>query len=92
MRAAISATEHSCRDSRRSSRAFPPREKPEGAVPKDTKIVVYNGAETKMESTIAYLEDRFEVTATLADDPTIRADIVITIGKGTPDLEAPPSS
>jgi hypothetical protein len=72
--------------------ASAPREAPEGAVPKATRIVVYNGAETRIPATIAYLEERFDVTVTTADDPTIRADVVITIGTGTPKLQPPPSS
>jgi LCP family protein required for cell wall assembly len=72
--------------------ASAPRAKPEEAVPADTKIVVYNGAEAELAQTIAYLEERFEVTVELADDPAVRADVVITIGRSTPDLRPPPSS
>ena len=43
-----------------------------------------------MPETIAYLEQTFGVTVTTATDPAIRTDIVVTIGKATPDLEAPP--
>ncbi|HEX6867581.1 MAG TPA: LCP family protein, partial [Candidatus Limnocylindrales bacterium] len=70
--------------------ASAPRTKPEGKVPADTKIVVYNGAEADLTETIAYLEGRFDVKVTTATDPDMRADIVITIGRDTPDLEAPP--
>ena len=45
-----------------------------------------------MAETIAYLEKRFKTTVTTATDPTVRADIVITIGQDTPNLEPPPSS
>jgi hypothetical protein len=31
------------------------------------------------------------VTVTTAEDPNIRTDIVITVGRETPDLEAPPA-
>lgn len=72
--------------------ASAPRGKPEGPVPADTEIVVYNGAEAELAATIAYLEQRFKVTATLANDPAIRADVVITIGRDTPNLSPPPSS
>jgi LCP family protein required for cell wall assembly len=72
--------------------ASAPRQKPEGKVPADTKIVVYNGAETELADTIAYLESRFKVTVTTATDPDIRADVVITIGRATPNLQPPPSS
>jgi hypothetical protein len=43
-----------------------------------------------MTETIAYLEKRFKVTATMATDPAVAADVVITIGRGTPKLSAPP--
>jgi len=72
--------------------ASAPRQKPPGAVPANTTIVVYNGAETKLPDTIAYLEQTFGVKVTLKTDPAIRTDVVITIGKKTPNLEAPPSS
>ena len=72
--------------------ASSPRQRPAGAVPSNTSIVVYNGAEAKLPDTIAYLEQTFGVQVTLKDDPAIRADVVITVGKKTPNLEAPPSS
>ena len=72
--------------------ASSPRQRPAGAVPPNTSIVVYNGAEAKLPDTIAYLEQTFGVKVTLKDDPAIRADVVITVGKKTPNLEAPPSS
>jgi LCP family protein required for cell wall assembly len=72
--------------------ASAPRQKPPGAVPANTTIVVYNGADAKLPDTIAYLEKTFGVKVTLKTDPAIRTDVVITIGKKTPNLEAPPSS
>ena len=72
--------------------ASAPRQKPPGAVPADTTIVAYNGAETKYPATIAYLEKTFGVTVTTETDPAIRTDIIVTVGKATPDLEAPPLS
>jgi LCP family protein required for cell wall assembly len=71
--------------------ASAPRQVPEGAVPADTKIVAYNGAETEAPATIAALEALFGVTVTTVDDPKVRTDIVVTIGRDTPDLEAPPA-
>lgn len=71
--------------------ASAPRQEPDGAVPADTKIVAYNGIETEAPATIAALEAIFGVTVTTAEDATIRTDIVITIGRDTPDLEAPPA-
>jgi LCP family protein required for cell wall assembly len=72
--------------------ASAPRQKPEGGVPAHTVITVYNGAETKLPETIAYLEKLFGVKVKTAADPAIRTDIVIVIGRDTPDLEPPPQS
>jgi LCP family protein required for cell wall assembly len=72
--------------------ASAPRQKPEGAVPAKTVITVYNGAETKLPATIAYLEKLFGVTVKTASDTTVRTDVVIVIGRNTPDLEPPPHS
>ena len=72
--------------------ASAPRTKPEGAVPATTVVTLYNGAEATMPATIAYLEDLFKVKVRTATDPAIRADVVVTIGRNTPELEPPPSS
>ena len=72
--------------------ASAPRSQPPGPVPLTTKIVVYNGAEVNLTATIAYLESRFAVKVTTAIDPAIRADVIVTIGRDTPDLSPPPSS
>jgi LCP family protein required for cell wall assembly len=72
--------------------ASAPRQKPEGKVPAKTRIVVYNGAEDELTDTIEYLEGRFDVTVRLEVDPTVGADVVITIGRSTPELTPPASS
>jgi LCP family protein required for cell wall assembly len=72
--------------------ASAPRTKPEGGVPATTVVTVYNGAEADIPATIAYLEDLFKVTVKTASDPKIRADVIVKIGRTTPDLEPPPSS
>jgi LCP family protein required for cell wall assembly len=72
--------------------ASAPRTKPEGGVPAKTVVTVYNGAEADIPATIAYLEGLFKVTVKTATDPKIRADVIVTIGRNTPDLEPPPSS
>ena len=69
--------------------ASAPRQTPQGGVLADSKIVVYNGAETRLTASIAYLEELLGVTATFKADDAIRTDIVVTIGRATPDLEAP---
>ena len=69
--------------------ASAPRQKPAGAIPADTTIVVYNGAEADLPSTIDYLEKTFDVTATTRTDTAIRTDIVVTIGRSTRNFQAP---
>lgn len=51
-----------------------------------TKIVVYNGAETTMPETVKYLVEKFGITATMATDPAVPVDIVVTLGKDAPKL------
>ena len=72
--------------------ASAPRGRPKGSVPANTMITVYNGAEEKLAATIAYLEKTFGVQVKTKADPTIPVDIVITVGRNTPNLQAPPSS
>ena len=70
--------------------ASAPRQKPAGAVPADTTIVVYNGAEAKLPDTIAYLREDVRGDGHDQDRPgDPAADIVITVGRATPALEAP---
>ncbi len=72
--------------------ASSPRQKPDGAIPPATKIVVYNGAEARLDATIAFLEKTFKTKVELVTDPAIRTDVIVTIGGNTPSLEAPPLS
>jgi hypothetical protein len=69
--------------------ASAPRQKPAGGVPAQTKIVAYNGALEDNPDTVAYLEQTFGVTVTEANDPAIRTDFILTVGKNTPNLDAP---
>jgi LCP family protein required for cell wall assembly len=69
--------------------ASAPRQQPSGGVRPNTTIVVYNGAQTRLAGTIAFLEHAFGVTATLKTDAAIHVDVLVTIGRATPDLEAP---
>ncbi|HEU0245410.1 MAG TPA: LCP family protein, partial [Candidatus Limnocylindrales bacterium] len=55
--------------------------------PATTKIVVYNGAEAELADTIAYLQKRFKTTVTLANDPKVTVDIVVTLGRDAPNLD-----
>jgi LCP family protein required for cell wall assembly len=72
--------------------ASAPRGKPPGAVPANTVVTVYNGAEAQLSATIGYLQKLFDVTVKTASDPSVRADVVVTIGRNTPDLAPPPQS
>jgi LCP family protein required for cell wall assembly len=71
--------------------ASAPNLKPE-TKPAATRIVVYNGAETRLAETIAFLEKAFKVQVETKTDPAITVDIVITTAGSTPDLSAPPGS
>jgi LCP family protein required for cell wall assembly len=68
--------------------ASAPRDQPD-IVPNTTRIVVYNGAETELPATVAFLEELFGATAVLDDDPAARVDIVITTAASTADLVPP---
>ncbi len=56
----------------------------------DTLITAYNGASDSMPETIKVLEDLFGVAAVSADDPTQAANIVIVVGKSSPNLKPKP--
>jgi LCP family protein required for cell wall assembly len=71
--------------------ASSPGQPPDDAGGQATRIVVYNGASTRLATTIATLEEVFGVEATTADDPAARVDIAITTGARTPTLTPPPA-
>jgi hypothetical protein len=68
--------------------ASAPKQNPAN-VPSATRIVVYNGAESGLTDTIAFLEKTFKTKVQLANDPPARADIVITTTSSTPTLTVP---
>ncbi len=72
--------------------ASAPNQKPEQSGLATTKIVVYNGSETGLTETIAFLEKTFKVQVELKADAAVKADILITTGTSTPTLTPPPSS
>ncbi len=72
--------------------ASAPNLKPEATGLAATKIVLYNGAETRLPETIAFLEKTFKVQVDLKADPAAKVDIVITTGTSAPALTPPPSS
>jgi LytR cell envelope-related transcriptional attenuator/LytR_cpsA_psr family len=59
------------------------------AVPPATRVVVYNGAEAELTSTVEFLETLFETKVVLESDPSARVDIIITTAKSTADLIPP---
>jgi LCP family protein required for cell wall assembly len=69
--------------------ASAPTQKPPD-VPDATRIVVYNGAETRLTATIAFLESKFKTKVVIKNDPAIRVSIIITTTASTPSL-VPPS-
>ena len=69
-----------------------PNQKPDQTAVSGTRIVVYNGAESRLTATIAFLESTFNTKVVLKTDTAVSADIVITTSSSTPNLSPPPSS
>jgi LCP family protein required for cell wall assembly len=69
--------------------ASAPTKRPDKTVAR-TRIVVYNGREAELPATIQLLENVFNVKATLATDPSVLVDLIVTTGTQTPNLTAPP--
>jgi LCP family protein required for cell wall assembly len=76
-------------DFRGVAASAPTQRPPAGAVPANTIIRVYNGAETKLPLTMALLEQAFGVQALPVTDPAVRVGVIVTTGRKTPTLEAP---
>jgi LCP family protein required for cell wall assembly len=57
-----------------------------------SQIIVYNGAETRLADTVAFLESTFDTKVILKNDPSVPVDIVITTTRQTPTLTPPPTS
>jgi len=76
-------------DFRGIAASAPSQRPPAGAVPANTIIRVYNGAETKLSLTMALLEEVFGVKALPVTDPAVQVDVIVTTGGKTPTLEAP---
>ncbi len=68
--------------------ASAPNQKPDDK-PATTVVRVYNGAETKMPQTIAYLEKVLKVTVEPVTDPAVRVDVIVITAPDTPKLQAP---
>lgn len=73
----------------RGVKALAPSQTPSDP-PGTTTLVVYNGAEGRLPETIALLEAVLGVTATVATDPEVAVDIIVTTAKTTPELTPPP--
>jgi LCP family protein required for cell wall assembly len=56
-----------------------------------TRIVVYNGAEDRLPATVKLLQQVFDTTIVPETNPTATVDIVITVGRSTPELTPPPA-
>src|SRR5690606_11152584 len=69
--------------------ASAPNQRPEGTTTA-TRIVAYNGAETRIPDTVAWLEATFGVTVEPATDTGVSVDVIVTVGRNTPALEVPP--
>jgi LCP family protein required for cell wall assembly len=70
--------------------ASAPNQKPEGAAPKATRIVIH-GSPTAFPRTIAFLETLYGVTVEAAVSPTAPVDIIITTAADTPTPTPPPA-
>ena len=54
-------------------------------------ITVYNGAESELPETIAYLEKLYKTTVKTATDPSVTVDVIVTLVMNAPDLEIEPA-
>jgi polyisoprenyl-teichoic acid--peptidoglycan teichoic acid transferase len=68
-----------------------PTTRPSQPAGNGTRIVVYNGAEDRLPATVKLLQDVFNTTVVAVTDPTVTADIIITVGRSTPELTPPPA-
>jgi LCP family protein required for cell wall assembly len=69
-----------------------PNQRPDPTAVTGTRIVVYNGAESRLTATIAFLESTFKTKVELKTDAAVSADVIITTSSATPNLTPPPSS
>ena len=72
--------------------ASAPPTKPDATGLAATRIVVYNGAETRLAGTIAFLQSQFKVQVQLKTDPTVPVNVIITTADSTPNLSPPPTN
>ncbi len=72
--------------------ASAPTTRPDVTGASATRIVVYNGAETRLTETVTFLESTFKVKVQLKTDPRISVDVIITTGTQTPNRTPPPAN
>ncbi len=70
--------------------ASAPSQRPDTQGLADTRIAVYNGAETRLPETLKVLEQVFGVQPVMQTDPAVTVDVVVTTSSRTPDLTPPP--
>jgi hypothetical protein len=68
-----------------------PATRPSQPAGSGTRIVVYNGAEDQLPATVKLLQDVFNTTVIPVTDPTVTADVIMTVGRNTPELTPPPA-
>jgi LCP family protein required for cell wall assembly len=71
--------------------ASAPAQRPDQTGLPRTRILVYNGAETRMPVTVQFLEQTFGVKVTARNDPDARVDIAIITASSSPELTPPPA-
>jgi hypothetical protein len=68
-----------------------PATRPSQPAGSGTRIVVYNGADNRLPATVKLLQQVFNTTIVPETDPKATVDIVITVGRSTPELTPPPA-
>jgi LCP family protein required for cell wall assembly len=68
--------------------ASAPNQKPDEK-PATTVVRVYNGAETRLPQTVAYLKKTFGVAPEPVSDPAVRVDVIVITAPDTPKIQAP---
>jgi hypothetical protein len=72
--------------------ASAPTRKPDQNGLSSTRIVVYNGAETRLPQTIQFLQSKLKVQVDTKTDPAVTVDVIITTSRSTPILAPPPTN
>jgi LCP family protein required for cell wall assembly len=70
--------------------ASAPNQRPDGR-PSQTRLLAYNGAETRFPATAAFLAAALGVEVSPTEDPTARVDFLVVTARTTPALTPPPA-